>query len=53
MLNCNEWGCGADGYAYIKWWFKHVPHVKGSENGISNNWWKYTMQVDQPFRAGQ
>jgi hypothetical protein len=53
MLNCNEWGRGADGYAYIKWWFKHVPHVKGSKNGISNNWWKYTMQVDQPFRAGQ
>ena len=52
MLNCNEWGSGADGYAYTKWWFKHVPHVKGSKNGISNNWWKYTMQVDQPFRAG-
>jgi len=52
MINCSEWDCGEDGHAYSKWWFKHVPHVKGSQNGISNNWWKYTMQVDQPFRAG-
>ncbi|HVP21182.1 MAG TPA: hypothetical protein VMS73_04915 [Anaerolineaceae bacterium] len=51
MLNCNEWGCGGDGYAYTKWWFKHVPHAKGGKNGILNNWWKYTMQVDQPFRS--
>lgn len=50
-LNCTEWGGGADGgYAYTKWWFKRVPHVKGSQNGIANNWWKYTMRVDQPFR---
>jgi hypothetical protein len=53
MISCSEWDCGADGYAYTKWWFKRVPHVKGSKNGISNNWWMYTMQVDQPFRAGQ
>jgi hypothetical protein len=53
MINCNEWGCGADGHAFNKWWFKRVPHVAGSKNGILNNWWKYTMQVDQPFRPGQ
>jgi hypothetical protein len=53
MLNSNEWGGGGDGYTYTKWWFKHVPHVKGSKNGILNNWWRYTMQVDLPFRAGQ
>jgi hypothetical protein len=53
MLNCNEWGCGADGYAFTKWWFKHVPHMSGNKGGISNNWWKYTMQVDHPFRSGQ
>jgi hypothetical protein len=50
MLNCNEWGCGADGHTYTKWWFKHVPHAPGRKNGIANNWWQYTMQVDQPFR---
>jgi hypothetical protein len=53
MINCTEWGGSADGYAYTKWWFKRVPHVKDNKNGISNNWWKYTMQVDQPFRLGQ
>ena len=52
-INCTEWGCGGDGYAFTKWWFQHVPHVKGNQNGISNNWWKYTMQVDRPFRPGQ
>jgi len=51
MLSCSEWGCDADGYGYSKWWLKHVPHVEGRKNGISNNWWKYAMQVDQPFRA--
>jgi hypothetical protein len=51
MVNCSDWDCGAGGYDHIKWWFKHVPHVKGGKNGIRNNWWKYTMQVDQPFRG--
>jgi hypothetical protein len=51
LINCNEWGGEADGHAHNKWWFKHVPHVKGSKNGISNNWWQYTMQVDRPFRT--
>ena len=54
MINCMEWGGVADGgHAYTKWWFKRVPHVQGSKNGILNNWWHYTMQVDQPFRPGQ
>jgi hypothetical protein len=53
-INCSEWGCGGDGgYAYTKWWFKRVPHVPGSKNGILNNWWWYTMKVDQPLRVGQ
>ena len=53
VINCTEWGCSADGYEYTKWWFKRVPHVKGNQNGISNNWWKYTMLVERPFRPGQ
>ena len=52
-ITCSEWGCGGDGHAHNKWWFKHVPHVQGSRNGIANNWWQYTMQVDQPFRLGE
>jgi hypothetical protein len=50
MINAKEWGWGADGYAFNKWWFRHVPHAGGSKNGILNNWWDYTIRVDQPFR---
>jgi hypothetical protein len=50
MINANEWGWGADGYEFNKWWFKHAPHGKGSKKGILNNWWDYTLRVDQPFR---
>lgn len=48
-LNGGEWNWNE--YDYIKWWFKHVPHVKGSKNGILNNWWRYANQVDLPFRG--
>jgi hypothetical protein len=52
-INSSAWGAAADGgYSYTKWWFNRVPHVAGSKNGILNNWWRYTMQVDQPFRPG-
>ncbi len=51
MLNCSEWCCSE--YEFIKWWFKHIPHASGSQNGILNNWWRYTMQVDLSFRAGE
>jgi hypothetical protein len=50
MLNCNEWGWGPDEHAYMKWWFKHVPHAPGFTGGIANNWWRYTMQVDNPLQ---
>jgi len=50
-VNCMEWGCDGGGYEYVKWWLKHVPHVAGSRNGIANNWWRYTMRVDKPFRS--
>lgn len=51
MINANEWGWGADGYAFNKWWFGHAPHAKGGKNGILNNWWDYTIRVDRPFRG--
>jgi hypothetical protein len=31
----------------------YVPHVEASENGIANDEWWYTMNVDQPFRVAQ
>ncbi|MFZ6029942.1 MAG: hypothetical protein ACOYYS_19685 [Chloroflexota bacterium] len=49
-ITCDEWGQQAGGDGHIKWWLKRIPHAPGSKNGILNNWWRYTMQVDQPFR---
>ena len=30
-----------------KWWFRHLPKVSGSRNGIANNWWQYVMNPNQ------
>lgn len=37
-----EWGNG-DIRRHHKWWFKHIPRVAGSRNGIDHNWWQYIM----------
>jgi len=37
-----EWGSG-DIREHHKWWFRHIPRVAGSRNGIRNNWWQYIM----------
>jgi len=37
-----EWGYG-DIREHHKWWFNHLPKVRGSRNGISHNWWQYVM----------
>lgn len=37
-----EWGYG-DIREHHKWWFRHLPSVAGSSNGISHNWWQYVM----------
>ncbi len=39
-VNCKEWGDG-DMREHHKWWFKHIPKVKGEKNGIYHNWWFY------------
>ena len=41
-VNCSTWGNG-DQRAYLKWWFKLLPHAKGSNtiSGKYNNWWIY------------
>jgi hypothetical protein len=46
VMDCSEWGNG-DIRGHHVWWLKHLPHVSGSTNGISNNWWEYVMQPDK------
>ncbi|MBN2118839.1 MAG: hypothetical protein JW730_19875 [Anaerolineales bacterium] len=41
-VTSREWGSG-DIRAHHKWWFRHLPKVAGSRNGIANNWWQYIM----------
>ncbi|MEZ4518599.1 MAG: hypothetical protein R3C44_17850 [Chloroflexota bacterium] len=42
MCNCSDWGDG-DIREHHKWWFKLLPHVTGSDDGISYNWWRYII----------
>lgn len=42
VVNCSEWGSG-DIREHHRWWFRHFPHIKGSSNGISHNWWQYVI----------
>jgi hypothetical protein len=42
VVNCAEWGNG-DIRAHHKWWLQHLPHVPGTRNGVSNNWWHYVI----------
>ncbi len=47
QVNCNDWGGGGI-RDHHKWWFKHLPKVEGSTNGIRNNWWHYLTQFNDP-----
>lgn len=42
LCNCSDWGNGDIG-AHHKWWFKLLPHVGGSTDGIAHNWWLYIL----------
>ncbi len=44
-VTCAEWGNG-DIRLHHLWWMKHMPHVAGQIDGISNNWWTYIMNPD-------
>ncbi|MBI5714754.1 MAG: hypothetical protein HZC38_15255 [Chloroflexi bacterium] len=44
-VSCSEWGDG-DIRLHHLWWFKHFPHVEGTTNGVSNNWWEYVIKVN-------
>jgi len=37
-----HWGRG-DTRGHHRWWFSLIPHVTGTANGISYNWWKYII----------
>jgi hypothetical protein len=37
-----HWGRG-DTRGHHLWWFSLIPHVTGTANGISYNWWKYII----------
>ena len=45
-----EWGYG-DIREHHKWWFKHLPRVGGSTNGIHHNWWQYVMDPNHVRHA--
>jgi hypothetical protein len=41
-VDCRVWG-GGDIRQHHQWWFRHFPHVKGQQKGISHNWWEYVI----------
>jgi hypothetical protein len=44
-VDCREWGSG-DMREHHLWWFRHIPHVSGTTDGIANNWWQYIGNPD-------
>jgi hypothetical protein len=41
-VDASEWG-GGHIRAHHKWWLRHLPNTSGDTQGISNNWWWYTV----------
>lgn len=46
MVDCREWGNG-DIRLHHLWWFRHMPHVTGTSNAVSNNWWDYIIDPNK------
>jgi hypothetical protein len=42
IVTAADWGRG-DIREHHKWWFKHIPKIRGDQNGIYHNWWQYIM----------
>ena len=38
-VDSSEWSGTQEGHHI--WWFRHIPHVAGYNNGKRNNWWEY------------
>lgn len=49
-VDCSEWDCSHIGY--MKWWFKHLPHVEGinPKDKKLNNWWRYVVDYNEALR---
>ena len=47
IMNCSAWGNG-DVREHHKWWLKRLPKVPGRIQGVSNQWWRYVVNVADP-----
>jgi hypothetical protein len=48
QVNCTNWGCSQEGY--LRWWFTHLPHMVGVNNGKLNNWWRYVVDYERAIK---
>ena len=46
MVDSHEWGSG-DMRLHHLWWLGKLPHVTGSSNYITNNWWEYILDPNK------
>jgi hypothetical protein len=46
LVDCREWGNG-DIRLHHLWWFRHMPHIVGEQNGILSNWWEYIIDSNR------
>lgn len=42
IVDASHWGWG-DIRAHHLWWFNLMPHLEGSANEVSYNWWQYIL----------
>jgi hypothetical protein len=45
-MDATDWGKG-DTKQHHVWWFKRLPHITGSDEGISYNWWEYIIDPNK------
>ena len=44
-FNAAEWNY--DQEQYLKWWYRHMPHLPGrNPDGKLNNWWCYLVDMN-------
>jgi hypothetical protein len=46
IMDTNDWG-GGDTRLHHVWWFKRMPHITGSDKGVSYNWWEYIIDPNR------
>lgn len=44
-VTCAEWGNG-DQREHHLWWLSHLPKAEGETGGVSNNWWRYVVDLN-------